>query len=177
VAIDGSRNTIRDNRIRGGSGIIVGAPGKRNLITRNRVHGASDSIAIEKGRGNLVSGNRVSDGGIRLGIGSPSIGGGHNVVRRNVVRRSDGDAFHVYVKDGHSSLRRNVAVGAAGDGFDIDNDTTTVTANRAIRSSELAFEAVHGVIDGGRNLARGSGDRRECINIRCGRSAHARTAD
>ena len=61
ILMEGSRNEVRNNRIAGGAGIIVGPPGDRNVIAGNRVTGAIDSIAIEKGRGNSVIRNRVVD--------------------------------------------------------------------------------------------------------------------
>ena len=76
--------------------------------------------------------------GIRLGIGNPSLGGGHNIVRRNVVKRSADDGFRVFAKDGHSRLRRNVAIRAGDDGFAIRNRTTKLVGNRALRNAELA---------------------------------------
>jgi parallel beta-helix repeat protein len=170
ILISGAdRNRVRDNQIRGG-GVLVG-PGDRNVIAGNRVVRASEGIAIEDGRGNLVAHNFVvhatGRSGIRLGIGRPSIGGADNVVRRNRVKDSHGDGFHVYKKDGHSLLKGNVARGAAGDGFDVERRSTKLTRNRAVRNGGLGIEAVRGVIDGGGNVARHNGNPLECTNIVC----------
>ena len=81
---------IRHNRlVRNGAGITLG-PGSHNVITRNHVSGGRDGIRIEKGHDNLVAAQprrHTRRAGIRLGIKHPFIGGAHNVVRRNRVRR------------------------------------------------------------------------------------------
>jgi large repetitive protein len=163
------RNQVRHNQLSRRGGILV-APGDRNVIASNRVSRALDSIAIEKGRGNLVARNLVVSAhgdGIRLGIRRPSIGGANNVVRRNRVRGSADDGFHVYAKDDHSLLRRNIATGARDDGFDVEGRRSKLTGNRALRNHDLGIEAVRGVIDGGGNIARHNGDPRQCTHIAC----------
>ena len=166
----GERNEITRNRLaHNGAGITLG-PGSRNEIAKNRVSGGRDGIRIEKGRGNLVADNLVvgtRHAGIRLGIHHPSLGGAHNVVRRNLVRDSDVDGFVVTKKDHHSLLKRNVAKGAGDDGFDVEGRTAKLTRNRALRNHDLGIEAVRGVIDGGGNVARHNGDPRQCTNIAC----------
>jgi parallel beta-helix repeat protein len=169
ILLEADRNQVRRNRLIRGGGVVV-ERADRNVIARNRVSRALDSIAIENGRGNLVARNVVGEArgtGIRLGIQRPPIGGGHNVVRGNRVRRSGDDGFHVYEKDDHSLLKRNVATGAGDDGFDVEGRTTELTRNRALRNADLGIEAIRGVIDGGGNKASGNGDPRECTNIVC----------
>jgi parallel beta-helix repeat protein len=164
------RNEVQRNRVNKGAGIIV-APGNRNVIARNRVSRAQDSIAIEKGHGNLVAGNvvvRARKTGIHLALDHPPIGGGNNVVRGNLVKRSGDDGFFVAEKDDHSVLKRNVARHNGDDGFDVQSQTAKLTANRAVRNAELGIRAVAGVIDGGGNLARRNGDPRQCSQISCG---------
>jgi len=169
MLIDGDDNEVRHNRVVRGAGILVG-PGDDNLIVANRVSRADDALAVENGSGNLVARNVVIDArgyGIRLGIGNPSLGGGHNIVRRNVVKRSADDGFRVFQKDGHSLLRRNVAIHSGDDGFAVRSRATTLTNNRAKRNADLGIAAVAGVIDGGGNVARQNGDRRQCTHIAC----------
>ena len=169
ILIEGDRNRVRRNRLVRGAGFLVGQ-GSRNVIARNHVSRAVDSIAIEKGRGNLVARNvvvRARGAGIRLGLEHPFIGGAHNVVRRNRVRRSGDDGFLVNAKDRHSLLRRNVAVGARDDGFDIESRSTKLRSNLALRNGDLGIEAVFSVIDRGGNVARHNGDARQCKNIVC----------
>ncbi len=166
----GNRNEVRGNRfVRNSGGILVG-PGSRNVLTRNHFSRDGSGIGIEKGRHNLVARNVVVDArhrGILLGIDLPdgSVGGVDNIVRRNVVKRSGGDGF--LVNKGTSVLRRNVAIGANDDGFDIESRSTRLANNRAKHNAALGIEAVRGVIDGGGNLARHNGDRRQCIHIAC----------
>jgi parallel beta-helix repeat protein len=168
-----ARNRVSDSRApRGGDGPGVGIllSGRDNVIARNRVHRAVGGIAIEVGRGNLVARNVVVGArriGIRLGIGGPFPGGGSNLVRRNLVRGGGGDGFLVNEKEDHSLLRRNLAVGAGDDGFDVRSRTTKLTGNRAFRNADLGIEAVRGVSDGGGNVARRNGDRRQCLNVEC----------
>ena len=169
ILIDGDDNEVRHNRVVRGSGILVG-PGDDNLIVANRLSRADDALAVENGSHNLVARNAVIDArsyGIRLGIGNPSLGGGHNIVRRNLVKRSADDGFRVFAKDGHSLLRRNVAIRAGDDGFAIRNRTTKLADNRAKRNADLGIAAVHGTIDGGGNQAGGNGDKRQCVHVKC----------
>ena len=109
----------------------------------------------------------MEDDGIRLALAAPPIGGGRNIVRRNVVVRAAGDGFRVFAKDGHSLLRRNVAIDAADDGFEVESRSTELTANRAIRNGDLGIDAIRGVVDEGRNVARRNGDARQCIGVAC----------
>jgi parallel beta-helix repeat protein len=166
----GNRFRITRNRVvRNGGGITLG-PGSRNVITHNRVSRGREGIRIEKGRGNLVAHNVVvaaHRAGIRLGIHKPSIGGAHNVVRRNLVRNSAVDGFLVGEKDAHSLLLGNIARGAGDDGFDVESRSATLTRNRAVRNADLGIEAVFGVIDGGGNIARNNGNPAKCTNIFC----------
>jgi parallel beta-helix repeat protein len=144
MLIEGDDNVVRHNRVVRGGGILVGQ-GDDNAIVGNRVSRAGDALAVEAGSRNLVARNLVTDSrgdGIRLGVGAPPIGGGRNVVRRNLVKRSSDDGFHVYPKDGHSVLKRNVSVGAGDDGFEVENRTTKLIRNRAIRSGDRGI--VHG---------------------------------
>jgi parallel beta-helix repeat protein len=168
ILMEADHNRVRRNRLTRGAGILVG-PGSRNVIARNRVSRAVDSLAIEKGRGNLVARNivvRARGAGIRLGLRHPFIGGAHNVVRRNRVKRSGDDGFLVK-KDHRSLLKRNVALGAGDDGFDVESRSTKLRGNRAARNGDLGIEAVPGVIDRGGNRARGNGDPRQCTNVAC----------
>jgi parallel beta-helix repeat protein len=166
----GDRFRVTRNRfVRNGGGITLG-PGSRNVITRNRVSRGREGIRIEKGHGNLVARNVVlaaRRAGIRLGIHKPSIGGAHNVVRRNVVRDSAVDGFLVGKKDAHSLLLGNIAKGAGDDGFDVGSRSAKLTSNRAVGNADLGIEAVFGVIDGGGNRASGNGNPLECTNVFC----------
>jgi large repetitive protein len=171
ILVEGAnRNEMRENRVSRGGGILVG-PGNRNVIARNHVSRAQESISAT-GRENLIARNVVVDArgrGISLGVDfadGPDFGGVDNVVRRNEVRGSGGDAFLVNHK-GSYVLKRNVASGAKDDGFDVECRSTRLAKNRAKHNADLGIQAVRGVIDGGGNRAGGNGDKRQCVNVKC----------
>ncbi len=167
----GKRNEIRRNRVlKNGSGIALG-PGSNNVIIRNRVLRGLAGIKVAKGHDNLVARNLVAytrRAGIRLGLKHPSLGGAHNLVRRNRVRDSGVDGFVVLKKERHSRLKGNASKGSGDDGFDIESGLTTLTRNRAANNGDLGIEAVLGVNDGGGNRAHGNGNPLQCLNIVCG---------
>jgi parallel beta-helix repeat protein len=170
ILVEANRNEIRENRVSRGGGILVG-PGNRNVIARNHVSRAQESISAT-GRENLIARNVVVDArgrGISLGVDfaeGPDLGGVDNVVRRNEVRGSGGDAFLINHK-GSYVLKRNVATGAKDDGFDVESRSTRLANNRATHNAALGIKAVKGVIDGGGNRASGNGDRRQCVHVKC----------
>ena len=168
----GDHNEVRGNRfVRNRGGIVVGH-GSRNVIARNHLSRDGSGIGIEKGRHNLVARNVVIDPrgrGISLGLDfadGSSIRPVDNIVRRNEVRGSAGDGFLVNA-GGKNLLKRNVASGAKEDGFDVESRSTKLAKNRARRNADLGIDAVKGVIDGGGNVARHNGDRRQCRHIAC----------
>jgi parallel beta-helix repeat protein len=164
------RNQIRRNRCARNSACVLVSPGTRNVIARNRISKGGDGIAIEKGHRNLVARNDIvgpRKAGVYLAIDRPPIGGHDNLIRRNFVRASGGDAFLVRSEDRHSRLKRNVAVGAGDDGFDVESRSARLTRNDARRNRDLGIEAVRGVHDGGGNVARHNGDLRQCTTIAC----------
>jgi parallel beta-helix repeat protein len=162
------RNEANRNR-RGGILTIEGS--SRNVIARNRVSRGGDGIDVEFGQANLLARNRVVQvrhKGIWVGIRHGPAGGRHNLVRRNRVKGSGGDAFVVTEEERHIGLARNVATRAGNDGFDVNSRSAKLTRNRARRNGDLGIEAVLGVTDGGRNKASGNGDRSQCTNVFCG---------
>jgi len=164
ILMQANRNAVRGNRCARQDACIIVAPGGRNLITRNRVSRGMGGVLIEKGRGNVVARNvivRVRRNGVVL------FGGRNSIVRRNRVRRSGDDGLVVKKEADHSLLRRNRARRAGDDGFDVEARSTKLTRNRALRNADLGIEAVRGVIDGGGNIARNNGDRRQCTHIAC----------
>jgi parallel beta-helix repeat protein len=167
----GDRNEVRGNRfVRNSEGIAV-FRGSRNVLARNHLSQDGSGIGIEHGRHNLVTRNVIVDArhrGILVGIDLPdgSIGGVDNIIRRNLVKRSGGDAFLIN-KKGTSVLRRNVASGAKDDGFDIESRSTRLAKNRATHNAALGIQAVRGVIDGGGNRASKNGDARQCVHVKC----------
>ena len=172
ILMEADRNRVRRNRFdrNADGGIIVS--GRRNVVERNRLTRDEAGIAIDKGRRNLVARNVVIEPrgrGISLGLDfadGTSIGGVDNIVRRNEVRGSGGDGFLVNA-GGNNLLKRNVASRAKEDGFDVESRSTKLTKNRARRNTDLGIDAVQGVVDGGGNRARGNGDGRQCVNVKC----------
>jgi parallel beta-helix repeat protein len=169
ILMGGRDNRVTRNRlVRNGSGMSLS--GRGNVVAHNRISRGHDGIRVEKGRGTLVADNLIVDTrrwGITLGIHEPFIGGAHNVVRGNIVRRSRVDGIVVVKKEHNSVLAGNLVIGSRDDGFDVDSNTTTLTGNRARRNGDLGIEAVFGVIDGGANRASGNGDPRQCVNVTC----------
>jgi parallel beta-helix repeat protein len=169
IKLEGDRNQVRGNRCARG-GPCVWVLGNRNVIAGNRSLRNEGGVMIERGRGNLVTRNvvvRARFNGIRVGFEGSGLRTADNVVRRNVVRGSRGDAFVVAALDRRSFLGGNLAIAGGRDGFDIDSPSAKLGNNRAIRNAELGIEAVHGVIDGGGNTARHNRDWRRCTNISC----------
>ena len=167
---EADRNQIRRNRCARNSACVLVSPGTRNVIARNRISKGGEGIAIEKGHRNVVARNDIvgpRGHGVYLALNRPPIGGHDNLVRRNFVRRSGGDAFLVRREDRHSRLKRNLAVGTRRDGFDVQSRPAKLTRNEARRNRDLGIEAVRGVHDGGGNVARHNGDLRQCTNIVC----------
>jgi parallel beta-helix repeat protein len=171
IIVEADRNRIRRNRCVRNSACVLVAQGNANVIARNRVLRGESGLAVERGRANVIARNviqRARRTGIYLGLNNPPLGGSHNIVRRNRIRRSAGDAFTVREEDHHSRLWRNVATGSGDDGFDIASRSAKLTRNRAWRNADLGIEAVPGVIDGGGNRAHDNGDPRQCTNVVCG---------
>ena len=170
ILVEADRNRIRRNRCVRNSACVLVAQGNANVIARNRVLRGESGLAVERGRANVIARNvirRARRAGIYLGLNDPPLGGSHNIVRRNRIGRSAGDAFVVREEDHHSRLWRNVATRSGDDGFDIASRSAKLTRNRAWRNADLGIEAVRGVIDGGGNIARHNGDPRQCKNIVC----------
>jgi large repetitive protein len=171
ILVEADRNRIRRNRCVRNSACVLVAQGNANVIARNRVLRGESGLAVERGRANVIARNiirRTRRAGIYLGLNNPPLGGSHNIVRRNRIRRSAGDAVTVREKDHHSRLSRNVATGSGDDGFDIASRSAKLTRNRAVNNGGLGIEAVLGVNDGGGNRAHGNGNPLQCLNIVCG---------
>ncbi len=96
----GDRNEVRGNRfVRNRDGGVI-VDGSRNVVKRNHLSRDGAGILFGTGSHNLVARNVIVDPrsrGISLGVDLPdeSIGGVDNIVRRNEVRGSAGDAFLV----------------------------------------------------------------------------------
>jgi parallel beta-helix repeat protein len=173
INLDGDRNRVLRNRsVRAGAvGILV--LGNHNLIARNRAshlrqpgRGEGVAIELEGGDRNVIARNSLRDtegDAIRMGFGRAE----GNVVRLNRIRGAGEDGVHVDAKAGHTLLVRNHARHSRDDGIDVENRRTKLSRNRALRNGDLGIAAVRGVIDAGGNKARGNGDPRQCTHIVC----------
>lgn len=151
--------TIRGNLFRGNlhgieavSSDIDGVDGE--LLSR---------ITIER---NQLVDNGAS--GISVGVLCPPDGPCNtpqdNVVGRNVMR---GNGFE---PDATSSALGDGMTARGGDGTSDSWSLLagfTLTGNRADRNADLGLD-VPGVIDGGRNRARGNGNPAQCVGVDCG---------
>jgi large repetitive protein len=180
MLIGGSNRNVYDrNRlVRNGEGITI--DGDENTITRNHVadarageEGAGLGIFVATGHDNLVERNFVAGAtrsGIQVSLSAEDLQGGtpavDTVVRRNQLR-GNGDGLFVQTTALGTVLERNHAVRSADDGIDVNSRTATLIGNHALHNGDLGIEAVFGVIDGGRNKARGNGNSLQCTNVAC----------
>ena len=130
-----------------------------------------DGISTGAGNnaGNVVVGNQVSEqsrNGISILFASAT-----TLIRNDVsFNGSDGITVGQSFTVGQTTdtlVQRNRADRNGDDGIDTSEPSTTLTANRANRNFDLGIEAVPGVIDGGRNRARGNGNPAQCLNVAC----------
>jgi parallel beta-helix repeat protein len=164
-----------DNRITGNAmskngdlGLFMAAS-DHNLIRHNRTRGHPEGGMIIEGDRNEIVRNRSArdGGGILITIvnrGGKAVG---NVIRRNEVRDARAGGISVDRDVKRTLVSRNHVVGSGRGGIMVGSPSTTLTKNRAVRNGGLGIKAVEGVIDGGGNRARGNGDRRQCVNVRC----------
>jgi nitrous oxidase accessory protein NosD len=173
IAWGSSGDRLMRNRIvRNETGIIVN--GDHNVIARNRVsHSRRDGVRIGSGRGNLLARNVVAGAATGIRIAGQLAPPDHiepavnTVIRGNRLRQADDDGLLVEPTAKHTLLRHNSARHSQDDGFDVDDRTAKLSRNRADRNGDLGIEAVRGVNDGGGNVARHNGDRRQCVNVKC----------
>jgi hypothetical protein len=64
-------------------------------------------------------------------------------------------------------VERNLVRGFELDGIRLDSPGVVVRRNRADYNGEWGINAVPGVVDGGKNRARGNGDPAQCLNVAC----------
>jgi parallel beta-helix repeat protein len=169
-----SRNRIRYNDIGShrSAGIVLLGGCIENVIAHNLVNGAGlDGISTGAGNnvGNVLDGNQVSEqsrDGISIQFASAT-----KLIRNDVsFNGADGITVGQSFTVGQTTdtlVQRNRADANGDDGIDTSEPSTTLTANRANRNFDLGIEAVPGVIDGGRNRARGNGNPAQCLNVVC----------
>ena len=121
---ESTHNLIKGNRLSGNTGGGIFLQGSdRNRVRRNRsVQDNEVGIWVASGKGNVITRNRISH--LRQsGHGGAAIevdGGDRNVLARNSVRDSDGDAIGVGGSAVANLVRRNDILGAGEDGVHIE---------------------------------------------------------
>ncbi len=173
---DGQSALIAHNRFaRNGDGIGWG--GDDNVIRANSVSGSSargegggQGIEFGGGKHNRIVGNTIRDvdkHGVVIEAFGPIRG---MVAARNSVHSAGEDGLVVrdVVKSARRvSLRANHAVGSKDDGIDVAIKSAKLTDNVARNNGDYGIEADDGVEDGGGNHAKGNGDPRQCVNVKC----------
>jgi hypothetical protein len=145
IDIRGNENRVVAVGVQGRAGLHV--VGSRNSIEGNSFEGfgariATNGIWIESGTANLVKWNDV--------VGTAKDGVLIGALARGTV------------------VDTNWSHQNADDGIDVNNATTTITANTTDNNGDLGIEAVAGVSDGGGNHATGNGNPAQCTGVVCG---------
>jgi len=152
-------------------------------VTRNSVRGAGSfgdpttagfGILLDGVSDSLVSRNLVvGSRGPAISVGAApdenpsSIAPTGNVVSRNNSSGNDGDGIRVVAVAQDTLLVRNAADRNGADGIHVQSPATTISRNTANHNANLGIEAVPGVVDGGKNKARGNGNPAQCTNVVC----------
>ena len=159
----GERNMIEHNSIFDGYGGITFEGGDNNWIRRNHIANTELGIVVVGGSINStrISGNHLANNSAR-GI---SIVGSDNTIEGNVVTGGGFDGIDV--SGDLNRVERNRATENGDDGIEARSPGTILTGNRTSYNGDFGIEAVPGVIDGGRNRARGNGNPLQCLNVAC----------
>jgi hypothetical protein len=170
LLVNGNGNLIAHNRLlRNGDGVGIGGNG--NIVRRNLVrHSSGLGLQVGGGRHNLFARNRVrhvESTGIDVASYGPIA---DTIVRHNHVRGAGEDGLvvrSVRKTLRRTQVRRNHISHSGDDGIHVVGVSTTLSGNDANRNADLGIAAARGVNDGGANMARHNGDRRQCTHIRC----------
>jgi parallel beta-helix repeat protein len=172
-----NRNQVRGNRsVEDGIGVLVTLREARgNVIAGNRiVHptraGGADGQGIEVPRGshNVIARNVIADASRNaITVGGEGVHQVGTVIRSNHIRGAGEDGVTVGGQAERTLLLDNRVRQSRDDGFDVRSRTAKLTENLAVRNGALGIAAVRGVVDGGGNIARHNGDRRQCTHIAC----------
>jgi hypothetical protein len=175
-------NAIVANHVFANSDDIAG-DGNRNRIVGNDVSdaggcpdGCGYGISLEGGDGNLIADNTVARtllDGIRIASFEPAgtAPNTNTVARDNTVRNADRDGIAAATEGGGPVtgllLDANSVSRSGHDGVIVATPSATLTADLAVRNTNLGIDAVPGVIDGGGNRAFGNGNPLQCVNVSC----------
>lgn len=137
------------------TGVLLDDHADDNLILENRAEGSAFAgIAVGASDRNQVRDNRTNN----------NLGSGIAIVDSASDTRVSGNQAD---RNGTSPPGCVPDCPLLDDGIHVDAASTTLTANRASKNADLGIDAVAGVRDGGRNVARDNGDPRQCVNVTC----------
>lgn len=174
-------NTLEHNTAigNGGAGIVLTEAGQ-NRVAKNRIEGNDYGVLLVGGaHDNLVVQNKVATNervGIAVGLHPLApFSDDDNRIERNTVIANGTDGILVATAGGANVVEQNRTHRNGDDGIDVDCGygscgparEVTLTRNDADRNGDLGIEADAGVVDGGRNMARGNGNPAECVGVAC----------
>lgn len=178
LAFGSADNLVRKNAVSGnGDGVILDVGTHDNRVTENTLRdsffggveivGSDDNVIAQ----NSIVGNNAdgSEAGIHVlsWPDDPRETSDRNLISKNTLVGNTGDGILVDADQSENVIERNWASENTDDGIDVDAMATTLTKNTANRNHDLGIEAVPGVIDGGRNHAKGNGNPLQCVNVAC----------
>lgn len=183
LVIEGSRrNVVSDIGAGGYSGTVRLANAPGTTIRSSRISAGWNALDVYESDHALIIGNQLRErvtvyGSDRVRIVGNSIAmlrlvsGARNRISRNRVGFSHWDDRGILVEAAATATRveYNVATNGfpSGIGIDVQAAGTLIRANVASLNGYLGIQAVSGAIDGGRNVAVGNGDPRQCTGVVC----------
>lgn len=159
------QTVIERNRVSHGGIGIGGGSGAR--LVRNSVTGGLFGIRIFDAADNALIRNVVSANGVGIDATSSAY---RTRIERNLAYANAGDGIRVDCCE--SQVVDNVATGNGDDGIDVafgsdEFGPNMIAGNTANYNEDLGISVTPGVIDGGRNRARGNGNPEQCVGVRC----------
>lgn len=149
---------VAGNRVSGNGAIL---PGRKATPATLWADGIDTRGSAARITGNVVDGNR--DDGI-------DVGGTGVRIENNAMIGNGADGVDT---DGVGTrIENNTAFGNGDDGIGIGRHAQrpVIKGNTANRNRDLGIQALpttRVVVDGGANRARGNGDKRQCVRVRC----------
>ncbi|MEA2505635.1 MAG: hypothetical protein QOH48_253 [Actinomycetota bacterium] len=147
---------------------------RHNTVTGTGFFGFADTggfgILFDGADNNLVTSNVVTGGrgpAVLVSSLDSQLPSSQNVISHNVANSKRDDGIRVDTTSRAIHVVRNTTNRNGDDGIDINAAGTIVSRNIANFNHDLGIEAVPGVIDGGGNRAKGSGNPLQCTNISC----------
>jgi parallel beta-helix repeat protein len=159
--------TVVNNKVFGNEAGIGGGRIFDSVFERNSVHDNEFAgMGLTFARNNRISDNRIDDNGTEGILLLDGIDGNSIVDNRVTGSGTDGIAL-TGESIGSNLFERNRTDSNGDDGIDIDGPGSTLTRNTADYNGDLGIEAAPGVIDGGKNKAKGNGNPAQCVGVAC----------